>query len=172
MEQTNADASVDSRGASYAQTEKYLTFGMGNEQYGIEILKVREIIGLMDITRVPRTPDFVRGVINLRGKVIPVIDTRKKFEMEEKEDTDQTCIIVVEITHESIHLQVGIIVDEVSEVLDIATDSIEEHTDFGSSVSTSYIKGIAKTKEGVKILLNVEEIVSITEIQAGIETKI
>ncbi len=145
--------------------EKFLTFNLGSEQYGLEILKVREIIGLMDITKVPRTPPFVRGVINLRGKVIPVVDLRKKFGMEMKEDTEQTCIIVVEIIRTGIALQMGIIVDSVSEVLDIQSADIEDAPAFGISVNTKFIKGIAKTKGGVKILLNIEEVLTAEEVE-------
>jgi len=147
-------------------SEKYLTFNLGGEQYGIEILKVKEIIGIMDITKVPRTPDFVRGVINLRGKVIPVIDLRTKFGMEKIADTEQTCIIVVDILVEDNPIQMGIIVDSVSEVLDIPHSDIEETPSFGTAVTTDFIKGIAKTKGGVKILLNIEEVLSKGEIIA------
>jgi len=156
--------SVD-KGIRVAKTEKFLTFNLGPEQYGVEILKVKEINGLMEITSVPRTPDFVRGVINLRGKVIPVIDLRNKFEMESIEDTEQTCIIVVDILIENSQLQMGIIVDSVSEVLDIDVTEIEDPPSFGSDVSTNFIKGMAKTKGGVKILLNIEEVLSIDEFQ-------
>lgn len=152
--------------SSKGATEKYLTFNLGNEQYGLEILKVREIIGIMDITKVPRTPDFVRGVINLRGKVIPVVDLRTKFGMDRIDDTEQTCIIVMDIALDENQIQMGIIVDSVSEVLDIAHDDIEETPSFGATVATGFIKGIAKTKGGVKILLNIEEVLSKSEIIA------
>jgi len=154
------------------KSEKYLTFNLSGEQYGLEIIKVKEIIGLMDITRVPRIPDFVRGVINLRGKVIPVIDLRKKFAMESVEDTEQTCIIVVDIMQENLSLQMGIIVDSVSEVLDIQDDTVEETPTFGTAVSTNFIKGIAKTKGGVKILLNIEEVLTTDELQSVSESTI
>jgi purine-binding chemotaxis protein CheW len=146
------------------RSDKYLTFNLGGEQYGLEILKVREIIGIMDITRVPRTPEFIRGIINLRGKVIPVIDLRKKFNMMTIEDTEQTCIIVVDMLFENNLLLMGIIVDSVSEVLDIDTDEVEDTPIFGSSVSTDFIQGIAKTKGGVKILLNIEKVLTTNEI--------
>ena len=146
------------------QSEKYLTFNLGGEQYGLEILKVREIIGIMDITRVPRTPEFIRGIINLRGKVIPIIDLRKKFNMMTIDDTEQTCIIVVDMLFENNLLLMGIIVDSVSEVLDIDSDEIEDTPIFGSSVSTDFIQGIAKTKGGVKILLNIEMVLTTNEI--------
>jgi purine-binding chemotaxis protein CheW len=154
----------EGKSSKTGRSEKYLTFNLGGEQYGLEILKVREIIGIMDITRVPRTPEFIRGVINLRGKVIPVIDLRNKFGMETINDTEQTCIIVVDMQFENSSLLMGIIVDSVSEVLDIETEDIEDTPIFGSSVSTDFIQGIAKTKGGVKILLNIEEVLTTAEI--------
>ena len=163
--QHNPNSEKDSEQA-VVKSEKYLTFNLSGEQYGLEILRVKEIIGLMEITRVPRIPDFVRGVINLRGKVIPIIDLRKKFDMESTEDTEQTCIIVVDIMQENVSLQMGIVVDSVSEVLDINEDSVEETPTFGTSVSTVFIKGIAKTKGGVKILLNIEEVLTTNELQS------
>ncbi len=160
-----ANAQTDSTSV-VGSSEKYLTFNLGKEQYGVEILKVKEIIGLMEITKVPRTPDFVHGVINLRGKVIPIIKLRNKFGMEDIKNTDQTCIIVVEMSFQSNTLQMGIIVDSVSEVLDIDTKEIEESPAFGASISTEFIKGMAKTKEGVKILLNIEEVLTADELMS------
>ncbi|MDR2579124.1 MAG: chemotaxis protein CheW [Chitinispirillales bacterium] len=145
---------------------KYLTFRLVDEEYGLEILKVREIIGLLPITCLPRTPPFVRGVINLRGKVIPVIDLRKKFELDVTDDTDQTCIIVVDVTGESGTIQVGILVDSVSEVLDIRGEDIEEAPAFGASVDTAFILGMAKAKGGVKILLNIEKVLSPSDLES------
>ncbi len=153
-------------------SEKYLTFSLGEEQYGVEILKVKEIIGLMEITKVPRTPDFVCGVINLRGKVIPIIKLRKKFGMEVIEDTEQTCIIVVEISFHDSSLQMGIIVDSVSEVLDIDTREIEDTSTFGASISADFIMGMAKTNEGVKILLNIEKVLTADELIAISENSV
>ncbi len=152
------------------RSEKYLTFSLGEEQYGVEILKVKEIIGLMEITKVPRTPEFVRGVINLRGKVIPIIDLRNKFGMEEIEDTEQTCVIVVEISLEDAFIMMGIVVDSVSEVLDIDETLVEDAPAFGAAVSTNFIRGMAKTKEGVKILLNIEEVLTAEELQTIAKT--
>ncbi len=104
---------------------KYLTFQLGHEVYGLEILKVREIIGLMDVTPVPRTPNHIRGVINLRGKIIPVVDLRLKFGMLQAADTDRTCIIVIDLTHDDVTSQIGVLVDTVSEVLNIAPSELE-----------------------------------------------
>ncbi len=151
-------------GTAVGRSEKYLTFSLGKEQYGVEILKVKEINKLLEITTVPRTPDFVRGVINLRGKVIPVIDLRNKFDLERVEDTDQTCIIVVDISFQQISLQMGIVVDSVSEVLDIDLQNIEDTPAFGTAINTDFIRGMAKTKEGVKILLNIEQVLTSNEI--------
>lgn len=137
---------------------KYLTFALGKEEYALEILKVREIIGYMDITAVPRTPGYVRGVINLRGQVISVIDLRAKFDMETAQRTDETCIIVVETRHGSRKRSTGIVVDRVSEVLNIAGESIEEPPAFGASVDTDFILGMGKIGQNVKILLDIDKV--------------
>lgn len=139
---------------------KYLTFALGREEYGLEILKVREIIGLMEITAVPRTPGYVKGVINLRGQVITVVDLRAKFTMPAVEKTDQTCIIVVEISLEGRKLNTGIIVDRVSEVLDIAGEKIEEPPSLGSDESSDFILGMGKIGDSVKILLDIDKVLT------------
>ncbi len=143
---------------------KYLTFRLANEEYGIEILKVQEIMGMMPVTHVPRTPEFVRGVINLRGKVIPVVDLRLKFAMEGKENTERTCIIVVQVGAGSGSMTMGFIVDEVCEVLDIPGQDIEEAPSFGASLDTAYILGMAKTKGSVKILVDIDKVLAAEEI--------
>lgn len=139
---------------------KYLTFALANEEYGLEILKVREIIGYMDITAVPQTPHHIKGVINLRGQVIPVVDLRAKFGMETTGVTEQTCIIVVEITQSGRKFNTGIIVDRVQEVLDIAGEAIEEAPQFGSSVDTNFILGMGKIGDKVKILLDIDRVLA------------
>ncbi len=149
---------------------KYLTFALGREEYGLEILKVREIIGYMDITAVPRTPSYVKGVINLRGQVIAVIDLRSKFGMETAERTEQTCVIVVEIRQGGRKLSTGIIVDHVSEVLDIAGEKIEEPPTFGASVDTDFILGMGKIGDSVKILLDIDRVLGEEEIAMLAET--
>ncbi|MCA1785542.1 MAG: chemotaxis protein CheW [Desulfotignum sp.] len=146
------------------RTGKYLTFTLADEEYGIGILKVKEIIGMMAITSVPRTPDFVKGVINLRGKVIPVIDLRLKFGMDAIPYTDRTCIIVVEIDADEMTIQIGIVVDSVSEVLNIKQEEIEKTPSFGTSVNTDYILGMAKIDSGVKILLDIDRVLSTIEL--------
>jgi purine-binding chemotaxis protein CheW len=149
---------VSETAAIAAKEGKYLTFAMGKEEYGLEILKVREIIGYMDITAVPQTPAHVRGVINLRGQVIPVIDLRAKFGMVSAERTEETCIIVVEITQQGRKFSTGIVVDHVSEVLDIQGASIEDAPQFGSTVDTSFILGMGKVGESVKMLLDIDKV--------------
>jgi len=143
---------------------KYLTFRLAAEEYGLEILKVREIIGLMNITQVPRTPAHIRGVINLRGKVIPVLDLRNKFGMGITEDTEETCIIVVEVNLKGESVMMGIVVDAVSEVLDIQEEEIEDAPAFGTNVDTKFILGIGKVKNEVKILLDIDEVLTAQDI--------
>lgn len=162
MTTTNTSDSLTAR----ALAGKYLTFKLAMEEYGLEILKVQEIIKMMDITRVPRTPDFVRGVINLRGKVIPVIDLRLKFGMEAKETTEKTCVIVVQVSRDNATVTTGIIVDEVSEVLDIASGEIEPAPSFGTNVDTRFILGMAKAKGSVKILLDINKVLSAGEVES------
>ncbi len=152
-----------SRRAPTGGTQKFVTFFLVDEEYGLEILKVHEIIGMMNITRVPRTPDCVRGVINLRGKFIPIVDLRLKFSMPPTEDTEQTCIIVVQ----SNGLQVGVVVDRVSEVLDINSDDIEETPSFGQGINTDYILGIGRAEGSVKLLLDIDKVLGTQSFAAG-----
>jgi len=155
------------RPGSVAEEGKYLTFALGAEEYGLEILKVREIIGYMEVTAVPRTPAYVKGVINLRGQVIPVVDLRAKFAMPEAEVTEQTCIIVVEITQAGKAFNTGIVVDRVSEVLDITADQIEDPPQLGSTVEANFILGMAKVGEKVKILLDIDKVLAGIEASLG-----
>ncbi|HVP57090.1 MAG TPA: chemotaxis protein CheW [bacterium] len=147
-------------GCAVEKAGKYLTFRLAAEDYGLEILKVREIIGMMDITAVPRTPTFVKGVINLRGKVIPVVDLREKFGMEAVEHTEETCIIVVDVGK----IEMGIIVDKVSEVLDIPGEDIQDTPTLGTDVNTDFILGIGKTGGRVKILLDIDKVLSVHDV--------
>jgi purine-binding chemotaxis protein CheW len=144
---------------------KYLTFTLADEEYGIGILKIKEIIGMMPVTTVPQTPEFVKGVINLRGKVIPVIDLRLRFGMESMDYTERTCIIVVEIDGTSGTVQIGIVVDSVSEVLNIKADEIEDTPTFGTKLKTDYILGMAKMEGGVKILLDINRVLKTEEVE-------
>ncbi len=145
---------------------KYLTFSLGNEEYGIGILKIREIIGMMQVTAVPHTPEYIKGVINLRGKVIPVMDLRLKFDMEVAEYTDRTCVIVVDIEGREGNVLMGVVVDAVSEVLAFKADEIEETPAFGESVDTEFILGMAKKEGEVKILLDIDKVLNQEEMAA------
>jgi len=150
---------------------KYLTFLLMGETYGLQILKVQEIISLLNITRVPRTPAYVLGVINLRGKVIPVIDMRLKFGLEKSEKTERTCIIVVQITRGQNSITIGIIVDEVSEVINVKASQISPTPPMGVAVNTDFIMGVGKVDDSVIMLLDInkafsDEIFSIVENQA------
>ena len=143
---------------------KFLTFSMADEEYGIGILKIKEIIGMMPITTVPQTPEFVKGVFNLRGKVIPVMDLRLRFGMEAIDYTERTCIIVVEIDGTAGTVQIGIVVDAVSEVLNVNEEDIEDTPTFGAKLNTDYILGMAKMEGGVKILLDIDRVLNSEEI--------
>lgn len=144
------------RSSAGSRSQKYLTFVLNREEYGLEIMRVKEIIGLMEITPVPRMPEFVRGVINLRGRVIPVVDLRLKFGMEHTEDTQETCIIVVDLND----TLMGVVVDRVSEVLDVAQTDIEEPPSFGIDLDTSFILGMGKAKSKVVILLDIRKVLT------------
>src|SRR5882672_3197769 len=137
---------------------KYLTFALAGEEYGLPVLKVREIIKMLEITAVPQAPHHVKGVINLRGKVIPVADCRLKFGFPSQEYDERTCIIVVEVALQASKVMMGVVVDAVSEVLTITTDEIEATPDFGEHVNTEFIKGVAKIKGKVKCLLDLDRI--------------
>lgn len=155
METTINQRSID---IGQEKAGKYLTFALGNEDFGLEILKVREIIGYIETTTVPKMPEHVKGIINLRGQVIPVIDIRSKFNMETTVITEQTCIIVVETQTGRQKSNTGIIVDNVLEVLDIKAEEIEETPDFGSTIDTDFIMGICKVGNSVKILLTIDKV--------------
>jgi purine-binding chemotaxis protein CheW len=162
---TKSDEKIDQALKVMAEKEgKYLTFSLAQEEYGIGILKIREIIGMMPITSVPRTPEFVKGVINLRGKVIPVVDLRLRFGMEAIDYTERTCIIVVEIEGQAGTVQIGIVVDAVSEVLNIKGEEVEDTPTFGTKLDTDFILGMAKIEGGVKILLDIDQVLSAEEI--------
>ncbi|HET9957633.1 MAG TPA: chemotaxis protein CheW [Polyangiaceae bacterium] len=142
---------------------KYMTFRLATEDYGFEILKVRELIGLMEITRVPRSPSYIRGVINLRGKVIPVVDLRVKFEMESVEPTSQTVIIVVQLGPQHGGLTMGVMVDEVLEVRAIESKDVEPPPTFQSQTATDFILGVGKAENRVVFLLDIDRILSVKE---------
>jgi len=144
-----------------ADAGKYLTFTLGRESYGIAVIKVREIIRPINITLVPQMPAFVKGVINLRGKVIPIVDLRLKFELAEAKETERTCIVVVQIVlGTGTQALMGLVVDGVEEVANIAATDIEPTPDFGVTLDTTYILGMAKLKGGVKTLLDIDKLLN------------
>ncbi len=144
-----AENSVDIEGG------KFLSFFLGTEEYAIEILKVQEIIGLMPITPVPKMPDYIRGVLNLRGKIVPVMNLRLRFGLPPVEDTDETCVIVVQDDN----FLMGVLVDKVSEVADIMSEQIEEVPSFGIKSHSEYLAGMGKVKDSVKMILDVHKVV-------------
>jgi purine-binding chemotaxis protein CheW len=140
---------------------KYLTFFLAGQEFGVEITKVREILRVLDITPVPQTAHFLLGVINLRGKVIPVIDLRLRLGHPSREPDERTCIVVVEVKgREGQNILISMMVDQVNEVLQIAPEEVEPAPPFGTEVDTNYILGMAKTAQGVKILLDVDRIIN------------
>ncbi len=146
---------------------KYLTFRLGGETYGISVLKIREIIRHTHTTVVPQMPDYVKGVINLRGKIIPVIDLRLKFGMAANDHTGQSCIVVVQVARSGhAKLTMGIVVDAVEEVANIAAGEIEETPDFGGQIETAYILGMAKIKGAVKALLDIDRVLAVQPVEA------
>jgi purine-binding chemotaxis protein CheW len=166
---TTAGTALDARGAN---ENKFLSFCLGNEQYGVEILRVREIIGLLSITPLPQTPTYVKGVMNLRGRIIPVIDLRLRFGLSAAEATKETCIIVLESTDaEGAQTVMGAIVDSVREVQDIPRSAIEPPPEFGCEIPLKYILGMGKVKEKEKdkerdkvvVLLDIAEVIGTRE---------
>jgi purine-binding chemotaxis protein CheW len=156
---------MDTLAAATATAGKYLSFVLGDEIYGVDIMKVQEINGLTEATRVPRTADYVRGVINLRGKVIPVIDLRRKLAMETVADTEKTCNIVVQVPHGDDVVTMGVIVDDVAEVLSFTNEEIEPPPALGGGALTEFISGIGKLEDCVVILLDIEKVLSSAEIE-------
>lgn len=143
---------------NFDSTSLYLTFILGREEFGIQINRVREIIEYTPITAIPQMPEYVKGVINLRGQVIPVINLRLRFDMEENEITDQTCIIVIEAMQDKRQMSVGFVVDCVQEVIDINGQDIDPSPRFDDSSDTHFILGIAKVGSSVKILLDIDRV--------------
>jgi len=160
-------ATVNEAAASQsdARAGKYLTFQLAQEEFGVRVVKVREIMGLQEITAVPQTPGHVKGVINLRGKVIPVIDLRLKFGLAAADYTQRTCIIVAQVQGESGLILMGVIVDAVSEVLNLTGSEIEDTPDFGNDTAGRFLLGMAKVKGKVKILLDIDQVLSSQDLQ-------
>ena len=152
-------AGMNDKAVKKASAGKHLTFFLDDEEYAVEILKVHEIIGMLPVTHVPGAPQYVLGILNLRGNVIPVVDLRSKFGMHRTEETSETCIIVVQARG----IRMGAVVDRVSEVMDITEDEIQETPSFGVNVNTNFILGIGKTSGKVKLLLDIDEVLTTDE---------
>jgi purine-binding chemotaxis protein CheW len=155
---------LEGKAAAKDRSGKYLVFHLANEEFGVRVLKVREIIGMQEITGVPQTPHYVKGVINLRGKVIPVIDLRLKFGLDQGEYTQRTCIVVLQVERGQGSIQMGVIVDGVSEVLNMQETEIEDTPSFGEDLQAEYILGMAKVKGKVKILLDIDHVLNAQEV--------
>ena len=153
----------------------YLTFGLGEETFSLDVKNVREVLDLSEITRVPRTPDFMRGVINLRGAVVPVVDMRIRFGLPVQEDTVDTCIIVVEVNLDGETTVIGALADSVREVFDISDDEIEPPPSIGMQLNTDFIRGMGKQGEEFIIILDVNRIFSSEELihfQGGMDSTV
>ncbi len=159
-----ATAALPERALTAQRQGKYLVFQLAREEFGVQVLKVREIMGIQEITTVPQTPDFVKGVINLRGKVIPVVDLRRKFGLKDEEYTQRTCIIVVQVNQINGPMMMGAVVDGVAEVLNIQESEIEDMPDFGANMTLPHVLGMAKVKGKVKILLDIDRVLTTLEI--------
>jgi len=155
-----------SKPSQAANSQKFLTFELGGETYGVEILRVQEIIGIQNVTRVPRMPGFVRGVINLRGRIIPVIDLRTRFGIKETPDTEHTCIVITQINGPSGPLTMGIVIEEVSEVIDIPEGQVESAPELGMGIRTDFLLGMGKLGDAIVILLDIEKVLSHTDLEA------
>ena len=151
--------------AKESRAGKYLTFRLGKEEFGIDVRHVREIMGVQDITAVPGTPAHLKGVLNLRGKIIPVVDLRIQFALPEALFTETTCIIVVQVPQEGEQAMTGLIVDSVCEVLNIGENDIEDAPEYGESVQTPFVLGVAKWKGSVRILLKIEDVLTLRELR-------
>lgn len=155
---------IHQRNINETRGSKYLTFQLGQEHYGLEILKSQEIIVMTEITRVPRTPDFIRGVINLRGKVIPVVDMRLKFNLPSKADTERTCIVVAQVFQGEQQVTMGMVVDEVTEVITIKEDQLEPPPLFGTVVDTEFILGMGKLGGKILTILDIDRVLTSDEV--------
>ena len=158
----NIEHKIDAKGQKpeVAHVERFLTFHLANEEYGIDIMRIQEIIGLVPITAVPTAPDYCRGVINLRGKIIPTIDLRAKLGMDSCDDTERTCIIIVEVQGPNGQNQFGLVVDEVAEVLHVSEAEMNPPPEYGASLDTALIQGIGVVEAQVKIFLDIDRVMS------------
>jgi purine-binding chemotaxis protein CheW len=152
--------------SSITETRQYLTFNLDEESFALDVDNLREILEFTKVTKVPQTPEFMRGVINLRGNVVPVIDMRLKFNLSEVEKTVNTCIIVVEVPFDDEHTIIGALVDSVQEVFDLEPDQIEPAPKIGARLRTEFIKGIGKRDNAFIMILDIEKVFSADELEA------
>ena len=153
-------------------TSQYLSFGIGEELFAVDVAKVREVLEIMPITKIPRAPEFMKGVINVRGSVVPVVDLRIKFGMAEAEDTVDTCIVVMEVEMETETIVLGAKVDAVEEVVDLDSDQIEPAPKIGTRLNTDFIKGIGKSEDKFIILLDIDRMFSTEELDLVREAEV
>ncbi|MGL1888899.1 MAG: chemotaxis protein CheW [Reichenbachiella sp.] len=163
---TTATQELETIDIGSSLSDKYLTFKLSDEDYAIQILTVQRIIQMQEITPIPKTPEYVRGVLNMRGSIIPVVDIRNKFGMDSKADSDISCIVIIQLAQANGPLTMGIVIDAVSEVLFIEADEIQETPSFGNDVKTDFIMGIAKCKERVIMLLDINKVLSESEVSS------
>lgn len=164
MRELSYESSSKHRSQVDSKLGKYLTFQIGTEEFAVKVLQVREIIGVQEITPVPQTPSFVKGVTNLRGKVIPIIDLRLKFGLPESEYGQRTCIVITQVQRDADKFVMGMVVDGVSEVLSIAEAEIEPTPDFGDGTVAPYLLGMAKVKDKVKIVLDIDRVLTASDV--------
>jgi len=159
-----AENTTDNDELSSDEAEQYLTFMLGGKVYGLEILNIKEIIEYGEITEVPMTPDFISGVINLRGSVVPVIDLSQRFSGQSTEYTKRTSIIILEVNNDDLRIEIGVTVDMVNEVLDIHPNEVEPAPSLGNQIQTTFIRGMAKIDGNLLILLDIENVLSVDEL--------
>ena len=164
MVQQNNYALAAQDASNDADNSQFLTFQLDNEAYGVDILRVQEIKGWVPVTRIPNTPEYLKGVLNLRGTIVPIIDMRMRFNLESMEYNAETVIIVLSVQTGSGERVVGIVVDSVSDVLSVQTSEIKPSPDFGNSVNTEFIDGLATVEEQMVMLLDIDKMLSTDEL--------
>jgi len=152
-------------GDADADTDQYLTFILNSEEYGVDILRVQEIKGWDNVTPIPNTPDYIKGVINLRGTIVPIIDLRKRFELESIEYGPMTVVIVLKVMNDDKERIMGIVVDAVSEVYNVSPEEMKPAPDFGSVVNVEYVHGLATVDEKMVIILNIDHLLTSEELK-------
>ena len=165
MSQLSRQAASSADSNAPLMAGKYLTFRLNEEEFGLEIMKVQEIIGIMPVTHLPRLPQYVRGIVNLRGRIVPTVDLRLKFGLPSVPDTGKTCIIVVEVQSAKGNLNVGLIVDEVAEVVHIDANEADHVSQFAGNIAMEYVLGVGVVNDSVKILLDIDKVMTFDEVK-------